>query len=106
MAEIPVVMVDASGAIRYWSRGAEQAFGHSQTAAVGQTLDLIVPAEFRAHHWAGFRKAMALGVADAEGKPGQFPVLGADGGIVAVSGTLSLLRGLDGRTLGAMVIFG
>ena len=105
MDEIAVVMVDASGTIRYWSRGAEQAFGHPQAAALGQSLDLIVPVEYRKPHWAGFRRAMAAGVAAAEGKPGPFPVVAADGGIVTRSGTLSLVRSLDGSPLGAMVIF-
>jgi PAS domain S-box-containing protein len=104
--EIPVVGVDVSGSIRYWSKGAERAFGHLETIAVGQSLDLIVPAEFRKPHWAGFRKALAASVADAEGMASQFPVLAANGEVIITSGTLSLLRGLDGGAIGAMVIFG
>ena len=106
MDEIAVVLVDIAGSIRYWSKGAQQAFGHSEAAAVGQTLDLIVPAQFREPHWAGFRKAMAHGRAEAENKPGPFPVIAASGETVTALGRLSLLRGLDGRTIGAMVVFG
>jgi PAS domain S-box-containing protein len=43
----PVVLADRNGVIRFWSRGAEQAFGHAVAEAVGQTLDLIVPPEHR-----------------------------------------------------------
>lgn len=49
---------------------------------------------------------MAVGVADAEGMAGHFPVLAANGEVIITSGTLSLLRGLDGGAIGAMVIFG
>src|SRR5690349_17520671 len=79
MDKFAVVMVDATGTIRYWSTGAERAFGHPQAAALGKSLDLIVPVEYRKPHWAGFRKAMAAGVAAAEGKPSPFPVVAADG---------------------------
>jgi len=104
--EIPVVMVDEAGLIRYWSKGAERTFGHPPQVAVGQTLDLIVPPEFRGAHWAGFRRAMASSKADAEGKPGPFPVMGASGKPLTISGTLTLLRTADGQAMGAMVIFG
>lgn len=104
--EIPVVMVDDAGLIRFWSKGAERAFGHPQQDAVGQTLDLIVPQEFRAAHWAGFRRAMASGKADAEAKPGPFPAITAVGTPLMINGTLTLLRRADGQAIGAMVIFG
>lgn len=106
MQEIAIVLADASGIIRYWSSGAEKAFGHPAHVATGQTLDIIVPPELREHHWSGFRRAMASGKAAAEGMPGPFPVMAADGGTVEMTGCLRLLRGQDGRAQGAMVIFG
>jgi PAS domain S-box-containing protein len=103
--EIPIVMVNEAGLIRFWSKGAERAFGHPHLDAVGQTLDLIVPPQFRDAHWAGFRRAMASGKADAEGKPGPFPAMRAGGEPLTINGTLSLLRRADGLAMGAMVIF-
>ena len=38
--------------------GAEQLFGHTAVAAVGQPVDLIVPEHPRDAHWNGFRRAM------------------------------------------------
>ena len=105
MDEIPVVMVDEAGLIRYWSKGAERAFGHPEQDAVGQTLDLIVPPQLRDAHWAGFRRAMISGKADAEGKPGPFPAMAAGGTPLTINGTLTLLRRADGQAMGAMVIF-
>jgi PAS domain S-box-containing protein len=104
--EIPIVMVDDAGLIRFWSKGAERAFGHAQQDAVGQTLDLIVPQEFRDAHWVGFRRAMISGKADAEAKPGPFPAMAAGGKPLTINGTLTLLRRADGQAMGAMVIFG
>ncbi len=105
MDEIPIVMVDDAGLIRFWSKGAERAFGHPQQDAVGQTLDLIVPPEFRDAHWAGFRRAMTSGKAAAEGNPGPFPAMAAGGKKLTINGTLTLLRRAGGQAMGAMVIF-
>jgi len=101
-----VVMVDATGVIRFWNAGAARAFGHPPTEAIGQTLDLIVPDEFRQAHWSGFRRAMASGQAAAEGQPGPFPVRCADRETRPVEGRLTLLRSAHGRIVGAMVVFG
>jgi PAS domain S-box-containing protein len=104
--DIPIIMADATGLIRYWSAGCVEAFGHSERAAIGQSLDLVVPPQFREAHWAGFRRAMISGQADAENKPGSFPAMNARGEAVTISGTLTLLRRSDGTAMGAMVIFG
>lgn len=104
--DIPIVMADASGVIQYWSEGSEIAFGHSRKTAIGQPLDLIVPPQFRDAHWAGFRRAMIAGRADAENNPGPFPAMDAKGDPLTISGVLRLLRRSDGTTIGAMVIFG
>src|SRR6516225_9349051 len=77
-----VVMAGTTGVICFWSKAAEAALGYSAAEAVGQTLDLIVPAEFRDAHWNGFRRAMASGQAAAEGQASPFPVRRADGEII------------------------
>ena len=101
-----VVIADSDGVIRFWSPGAEAAFGHLASDAVGQTLALIVPEEYREAHWRGFRRAIEAGSAAAEGEPGPFPVLLADGEIVAFPGRLSLVREPAGGVVGALVVFG
>ena len=65
-----------------------------------------VPPEHRDAHWAGFRRAMAAGVAEAEGVPGPFPVRRASGSVEAAPGRLTLLRAPEGRVVGAVVVFG
>ena len=104
--ETAIVIADTAGVIHFWSKGAEASFGHSTGNAVGHSLDLIVPVEFREAHWAGFRRAVASGTADAEGQANLFPVLCADCEIKTISGKLRLLRRSDGTVMGCMVIFG
>ena len=100
-----VVVADASGVIRFWSAGAEKAFGHVSEQALGQTLDLIVPPEHRQAHWAGFHKAVASGGAAVEGRAVPFPARRADGEIAVLSGRLTLLREPNGSVIAAVVVF-
>jgi DNA polymerase family A len=55
--EPALVFAEVTGVIRIWNSGAEALFGHRAEDVVGQTLDLIVPPEYRERHWAGFRAA-------------------------------------------------
>ena len=56
-----LVYTDAEGIIRVWNRGAVRIFGFSEADAVGQSLDIIIPAGLRERHWQGFRRNDAHG---------------------------------------------
>ena len=56
-----IVATDAEGRITLWNPGAVRLFGFSAEEAIGQSLDLIIPENLRARHWAGFRHTMATG---------------------------------------------
>src|SRR4051812_35448500 len=56
-----VIVADPEGVIQLWNGGAEAIFGYSETEAIGQTLDLIVPERFRDRHWEGYRRVMSTG---------------------------------------------
>jgi PAS domain S-box-containing protein len=101
----PLVIADTAGVIRFWSPGAEAAFGHAARDAVGQTLDLIVPPDFRDAHWQGFRRAIAAGAASVENQAAPFPVRHANGDVVETPGRLALVRAPGGEVLGAAVVF-
>ncbi|MGA0601382.1 PAS domain-containing protein [Caulobacter sp. KR2-114] len=105
MHKHPALIADADGVIVFWNAAAERAFGHGAAAALGQTLDLIVPADFREAHWRGFRAAMQSGHAEVEGQATPFPAQQADGVIAERPGRLTLLRAPDGGAIGAMVVF-
>lgn len=47
------------GRIERWNAAAQRVFGFSAAEAIGQSLDLIIPAHLRAGHWRGWDAAMA-----------------------------------------------
>ncbi len=44
-----------------WSRGTCEFIGFTEEEALGRSLDIIVPEEFRKRHWSGFHTAMSTG---------------------------------------------
>ena len=96
-----LVVADADGVIRYWNDGAEALTGHPAAAAVGSSLDLIVPPDYRERHWAGFRAAMASGNARFEGAAANIPIVCADGIIRRWPGRFTLIRDARGMPAGA-----
>ena len=60
-AQDAMIFADRDGVIRLWNAGAEAVFGYRTEEAVGRTLDLIIPTQLRARHWAGYRQVMATG---------------------------------------------
>ncbi|MCL4540615.1 MAG: PAS domain S-box protein [Bacteroidetes bacterium] len=106
MEDHAIVFADTAGIIRYWSSGAEEFFGYTEAEAVGQSLDIIVPVEFRERHWAGFRAAMGTGVSRLNGAahPG-LPVQCKDGLVRQFPGRLILLRDPQGHAVGAVAVY-
>ena len=96
-----MVVADPNGVIVAIAGDAEALIGHSAGFAVGQTLDLIVPPDYRERHWRGFHAAMASGTARAEGMAAAIPVLCADGEVRRFPGRFTLIRDAHGRPVGA-----
>ncbi len=103
MTQHAIVIADAGGIISSWSPGAEVLFGHSAAAAVGQSLDLIVPGPLRSRHWAGFHRAMETPA--VKDLAADIPVLCADGQVREYAGRLLVLSDALGEALGAIGIF-
>jgi PAS domain S-box-containing protein len=99
-----VVMADSQGVIRAWSNGAEQLFGYDAASAVGQSLDLIVPDDYRSRHWAGFNAAMASGRTEPD-NIANIPVRHRDGTVAPHPGRLILLTDAWGKAVGAVGVF-
>jgi PAS domain S-box-containing protein len=55
------VTLDHSAKVTSWNRGAEQLLGFSREDAIERGLALIIPAEYRARHVAGFHAAVDSG---------------------------------------------
>jgi PAS domain S-box-containing protein len=103
--EPALVFAEPSGVVRIWSSGAESLFGHSAVEAIGQTLDLIVPPEYRERHWAGFRAAMGAGDGKIDRASANIPVLHRDGTILRVAVRLLVVYDGRDRVAGAMAVF-
>jgi PAS domain S-box-containing protein len=101
-----IIIADQAGTIRHWSRGAETFFGYPAVDAVGQSLDLIVPTEYRVQHWHGFHKAIESGTANLDGQSTEIPVLCCDGNIVVFQSAFNLIRNAQRQVIGVMVTFG
>jgi PAS domain S-box-containing protein len=54
--------IDTTGLIRMWSRDAEALLGYSESEAVGQSIELIIPPHLRGRHHAGFGRYVQTGV--------------------------------------------
>jgi PAS domain S-box-containing protein len=103
--EPALVLAEPSGVIRAWNSGAEALFGHRAADAIGQTLDLIVPPEFRERHWAGYRAAMAAGDGNVDHGAFNIPALHRDGTVMRVAVRLNVLHDARNRATGAMAVF-
>jgi len=64
-----VIYADETGTIRRWNAAAAMLFGYSAAEAIGQTLDLIVPAHLLEAQWRGLDAAITSGVVKLNGRP-------------------------------------
>jgi PAS domain S-box-containing protein len=99
-----MVVADTDGVICFWSQGAQELTGHPAASAVGHSLDLIVPPEYRERHWTGFLAAMASGRTRFEGGAANIPVLCADGAVRCWPGRFTLIRDARGHPVGAAAV--
>jgi len=91
-----IVATDREGRINFWNPGAERIFGFTAREAVGQSLDLIIPENLRARHWAGFHHVMKTGVSRySHGDLLSVPGLTRDGRRISVEFTTVMLRDGD-----------
>jgi PAS domain S-box-containing protein len=99
-----VIYARGDGGIGFWNAGAEALFGHSPEEALGKRVDLIVPEEYRAMHWAGF--ARAIGSA-WRGSAAWGPVEGLhkNGERVALEVFLTPIQEADNRAAGVLGFF-
>ena len=87
-----VVIADTEGTIVFWNDAAEQLFGWAAGAAIGRSLDLIIPERQRERHWAGYRRTMATGETSYGERLLEVPALHEDGRRLSIAFTVTLLR--------------
>jgi PAS domain S-box-containing protein len=99
-----VVVADTDGLVRFWNPAAERIFGITETEALGQSLDLIIPERFRARHWAGYREVMRTGVTRYGTDILRVPAMRKDGRRISIAFTVALLEDGGGRVTGIAAI--
>ncbi len=100
-----ILFADREGIVRLWSPGCERVFGFSAEAAIGRSMDLIVPERLRGRHWDGWKKTMETGVTRYGGNDVlAVPALRRDGGQISIEFTIALHRDAAGRVEGASAV--
>jgi PAS domain S-box-containing protein len=100
-----IVAADRDGIIVFWNPGAERIFGHASDAAIGRSLDIIIPERLRKRHWEGYRHVMESGESRyGHGDILAVPGLKKDGGKVSIEFTMMPLRDGNGTLTGVAAI--
>jgi PAS domain S-box-containing protein len=100
-----LVYADADGAIRVWNRGAVRIFGFTEAEAVGQSLDIIIPANLRERHWHGYRETMRTGQTRyGDGQILSVPAVRKNGARISVEFTIVPFADTNGQMTGIAAI--
>ena len=99
-----VIISDANGAITLWNPAAERMFGFTQSEAMGQSLDLIIPERLRGRHWDGYQKTMATGETRYGHDLLKVPAVDKAGRSMSIAFTVALLRSPQGEVTGIVAI--
>ena len=102
LADRAIVVADTAGVIRVWSDAAAEMFAMPAEQAVGQRLDLMIPAHLREVHWKAFEHAVSARVTKYEGLAFADPVLHGDGSVAIHRGWIDLLRDTAGTVVGVI----
>jgi PAS domain S-box-containing protein len=100
-----IVYADEMGLIRVWNAGAVRMFGFTEQEAMGQSLDIIVPAGPRDRHWHGYHETMRTGQTRyGDGQILAVPAVRKDGTRLSVEFTIVPFTGEDGKMAGIAAI--
>lgn len=100
-----IIATDRSGMITFWNPGASRIFGFSANDAMGRSLDLIIPENLKARHWAGFNAVMATGRSQYDqGSLLAVPALTKSGERISVEFTIIMLRDEQQQLSGTVAI--
>ena len=100
-----LVYADADGRIRVWNSGAVRIFGFTEAEAVGQSLDIIIPANLRERHWRGYRETMRTGQTRyGDGQILSVPAMRKDGERISVEFTIVPFTDDSGQMVGIAAV--
>jgi PAS domain S-box-containing protein len=100
-----IIAADREGIISFWNPGAERIFGYASAAAIGQSLDIIIPERLRKRHWQGYHHTIDTGESRyGHGDILAVPAIRKDGTGISVEFTIVPLRDETGRLSGMAAI--
>ena len=92
-----IVISGKDGNITLWNPAAERMFGFTESEAMGQSLDLIIPDRLRKRHWDGFTKTMLTGMTRYGSDLLKVPAAHKDGRTLSIAFTVAMLNSADGK---------
>ena len=100
-----IIAADKEGIIRFWNPGAERLFGYAEHAAIGQSLDIIIPERLRERHWKGYHRVIKSGKSRyGQGEVLAVPGIKKDGVAISIEFTIVPLRDGAGELIGLAAI--
>ena len=97
-----VIFAGTDGLIAYWNAAAERIFGHTSAAAMGQSLDIIIPEQYREAHWTAYDRALADGDTKYRGQSLATRSVRADGEKIYVELSFGIIKDAAGASIGAI----
>ncbi|MGJ9416451.1 PAS domain S-box protein [Massilia sp. CMS3.1] len=92
-----VIVCDAAGAITFWNGAATRIFGFTESDAIGQSLDLIIPQRQRERHWTGYHNTMATGQTRYGNDVLRVPAVHKEGKPLSIAFTVAMLHAPSGE---------
>jgi PAS domain S-box-containing protein len=99
-----IVTLDQSAKVTSWNDAAERLLGFSRGDAIEQGLALIIPAEYRPRHVAGFHAAMDSGRLANGGAVARVEAMTASGQRLVLGMSLGLLADEGGGPSGVVAV--
>jgi PAS domain S-box-containing protein len=99
-----VIGADRTGTIVLWNAAAAALFGYSESEAVGQSLNLIIPEHLQNAHWRAFEASMATGLMRLQGRPTLTRAKHQTGRRLYVEMTFALVKPEGGIAQGAVAV--
>ncbi len=99
-----IVVADANEKIVLWNPAATRIFGYSETEALGNTLDLIVPERQRQKHNEGYSKSMETGTTRYGTSLLKVPAKHQNGSTLSIAFTVGMLFDANHKANGVVAI--
>ncbi len=99
-----VIAADPGGIITLWNPAAERIFGFTETEALGQSLDLIIPERQRKSHWDGYHKTMQTGQTRYATDVLRVPAMHKEGRRLSIAFSVALLNSAENKVTGIVAV--